>query len=270
MVVNACSTIWTRGMDMAQRLGVPYKPLPNTTLNEKHAIKINEVDESKYPTLQYYCIGVGGINILNNIDTYNYSEHSPTDAALFEQIPFVMREVGNDILDSDKPNYRFRKIVTINNIEYICYYLKTIDTSDYDDKYYKVSVNGDDESLAIFDTNTDAFLNPVPRDPAVTIKKDVTEYVVKKVKIPLLLTKEEVNELKNVLKILYGEDNNKYLTEVGVCTGIDKEYSDGVEATNVQIAYHYQFDTNTTILMLTDGYLNRSLEIAGMEPLITG
>ena len=79
-------------------LGKPYRLLPNTTLNEKFGILTKETPPpGSYPYMQYFCIGVGGDNIIDGDDVFNFSEHTPLDGALFEHIPFVMRKVSSDL-----------------------------------------------------------------------------------------------------------------------------------------------------------------------------
>ncbi len=267
MVKNSQKTIYGLDLQMAMLTGMEYKIHPNTTLNEKFEIlPTATLEEGVYPRLKYYTIGVGGTDILTGLEGYSYSKHKAIDAGLFEHVPFVLRRTYDDLLESEQRNYRFRKNVIINGIEYIAYYLKVINHVNNRDGFYEIKVENDIAKLSLFDTNTDKLLNPSPRDPSTAIEDNSeTKYIAKVSKLQFSLYNDELVELNNVLNILYGEGHSKYLTEIGVCSGVD---NDNDEATVVQINYHYEIDVETALTMREEGSLVRSLEIAGAEPLV--
>jgi hypothetical protein len=99
MVLNSQKTIYGLHLNLAKMLNLPYVISDNTTLNEKFQIANNEtLANNEYTSIKYYTIGNGGVNIINNGNGYSYSEHSPVDAALFNHIPWIMREINNDVI----------------------------------------------------------------------------------------------------------------------------------------------------------------------------
>jgi hypothetical protein len=256
-------------LQLSQINGSPYEILPNTTLNEKFNIKSNvKLTKDVYPTIKYFALGVGGSEVATGIDAYNFSKHKSTDAALFEHIPFVMRTVDEDLLPIEKAKYRFRKTEIINGVEYICYYLKVIDTKSMSQGFYIVSVNEGSASLSVFDTNTDEFLNPIPRDPSKGMTDlNNTKYISAVANLKFSLYKNELEEINEILKIRYGESHTKGLTEIGICSGVDMDIETGYkEATCAQVIYHTEVDINTASILQAEGELVRMLEYGGSEP----
>ena len=272
MIKNSQRTLYGLDLQMHALNGREYKPLPNTTLNEKFGILIdkNKVSGLGLPTIKYYTIGVGGLNLIDGIDTYSFSKHRPTDAGLFEHIPFVIRKTDNDLSPEDQLKYRFKKLETIKGVNYYCYYLKVINNEEMIDGLFQIDVMNSTPRLSKFNTNTDKLLNPIPRDPTLTmLDTENTSYVTKVTKYPFILKSSELKEINNVLNILYGYDNTKNITEIGICTGIDFRTEDGkTEAIMTQISYHMEVEINTMYMSKVGDELIRSLEIGSQEILV--
>ena len=102
-VYNSTRTIYNLKLQTCMMFGLPYHPLPNTTLNEKFNIyPYNEIDcnyeNQNYPRVNGIVIGIGGNEVVNSdILDLKLGKHSPVDAALFEHIPFVIRPIENDL-----------------------------------------------------------------------------------------------------------------------------------------------------------------------------
>lgn len=269
MIVNSQRTIYGISLQLAQINGIPYEILPNTTLNEKFSIETTtKLKEGTYPAIKYFGIGVGGSDIATGLNTYNFSKHKATDAALFEQIPFVMRTLDNDLLPNEQKKYRFKRNELHNGIEYVCYYLKCIDMDSLIQNFYIVSVKDSIATLSLFDTNTNEFLNPIPRDPAKGMTDlENTKYVACVANIKFSLYKDELAEITNIMNILYGDQNNKGITEIAVCSGVDKLLDTGYnEATSAQIIYHTEVDIDTEAVIKDTGEFVRVIEYGGNEP----
>jgi len=268
MIKNSQRTIYGLELQMSQILGTPYVLLPNTTLNEKFTINEGYViPDGVYPTIKYFTIGNGGRDYLTNVNLYSYSKHQPIDAGLFAEIPFVIRTVSNDLLPTEQANYRFKRLEIINGIEYYCYYLKVIDPNLTRSGLYQVDVINGTAKLSRFSTNTPTLLNPTPRDPNVGILNITqTSYVSKVAKVKFELTTTELADIRDAMVIKYGVATP--IAEIGVCSGIDTVNNGVTEASAVQIMYHFEVDLDTTILTADGTNLIRSLEIAGMEPIV--
>lgn len=271
MINSTQRTIYGLSLQLHMLTGEQYVPLPNTTLNEKFEIGMDlEIADAEYPTIKYYAIGVGGTEVMDGIGSYTFNNHSPIDAALFQHIPFVMRRVDNDISAADASGYRFKIKQVIDNVEYYCYYLKVIDERYNHFGIHKVVIKDDNNILDHFDTNTDALLNPVPRSDVLdSLQAEDTEYITKSTKLKFSLTLSELEDIEEVIETIYGADSSKAITEIGVCTGIDKEDSEGnIEAGRVQVNFHVAVDINTTVEMNAGIDYIRSIEISGTEPLV--
>ena len=268
MVISAQRTIYSISLELDSRIGKPFEALENTTLNEKFGVasKIN-LDDGEYPEIKYYVIGVGGNDFIKGNQGYNYSSHSPIDAALFQHIPFVMRPVNNDLLESEKTQYRMRVIEEINGVEYACYYLKLIPNIELRDYFFEVMHDGDKDILSPYNNKTDKLLNPTPRDrkPGVEIA-NTAKYITKLAKLEFSLYKDELEEVQDVLE-LRGLTDRK-LTEIGVCTGMDKVIDDVTQATNVQVGYHIDVNLDLSIELQHDTNILRAIEIGGTEPIV--
>ena len=269
MVLNSQRTLYGVSIQLATLLNQPYTPLPNTTLNEKFLIQPQvNIPNGVYPAARYYTIGIGGNLKATNV-AFSYSEHTATDAALYEHVPFVIKPLNSDLTLQERLKYRFRKILNINGDEYAAYYLKVIPNITLPSSLYVISTNNGLHKLSILDTNTNDMLNPVPRDKAHALPDYVNiDYITKSAKLEFSLTVDEIAELKNVFTLLYNED--KLITEIGVCSGIDSEpdANGDIEANNVQIAFHVGVDIDTTIYTTTSSDIVRSIEIGGVEPYI--
>ena len=268
MVLNSQRTVYGVDLELARLANKPYNIINNTSLNEKFNVLVEEtVPANTYPTLKYFALGVGEVDIIKNNSGYSYSRHSPVDAALFHHIPFVIKPVNNDLSDTERARYRFRVVEVINGISYACYYLKLIDTFELKDTFYKVSTNQGLSTLSIFDTNIATLLNPVPRDRS----KDVisvtsAEYILKLMKITFELTPNELTELDNVLTLKQLSSSN--LTEIGLCTGIDKVVGNYSEATCVQVSHHIGINVAPSVYLNTGNSFLRSIELGGGEPMV--
>jgi len=267
MINNSQRTIYGLEYKLDMMMNGSYTPKPNTTLNEKFDIDRDSADPNDKYLTRYLTIGVGGNKVLNNTSGYTYSNHSPIDAALFEHIPFIMRETSIGLSAEEKAKYRFRKVVTIDGVEYEQYFLKVIDDLDITTNTYTInnSANVDNANLTIFDTETPKLLNPVPREPINDIGAGVL-FVSKIVKIAFRLTYSELTELQNVLTLLYGTTDLP-ITEIGICNGIGKNI-DGVDKVlNAQVFFHVGVDIKTNLTYDPNvGYL-RAIEIGGVEPI---
>ena len=267
MVKNAQRTVYAINLQLAQMLGKSYHVKANTTLNEKFALNttLGELGVGNYPTLKYWCIGTGGDHIPVTANGFSFSQHSAADAALFNQVPFVLRRMTDDLGVADRAKYRLRKEVAFNSVPYVAYYLKVIDEMEFRDQFFKVTKNGNTSILSPYSTLDESLLNPVARNKEGILKNVGTnQYLAVLAKIAIRFTGDDIKELKNVFKILNVEYNT--LTELALCTGVEAKSLDGnMEATAVQIAYHVGCSIDLTTAFSTEEPILRYVEIGGAE-----
>lgn len=268
-IYNSTRTIYNIKLQTCMMAGLPYTPLSNTTLNEKFNIlqfsQRTYAEESlvKYPTIQGIVIGNGGKDIVtSDLGNLRLGKHSPVDGALFNHIPFVLREENNDLSDTDRENYRLRKELYIDGTKYIAYYLKKFkeDDLEYRPEILYVDNSNTIPSIKIFNTDRTDILEPEPDlDNRMSVYEN-TIYTVNILRFYFNLSETELLELENVFNILNITD--KLITEIGIVTGIDVDVDYGKELIYSQIAFFLDVSLNLEIL---DQELSKVIEIGGGE-----
>lgn len=259
-------TAFCSALNLATRLGLTYPILANTTLNEKFTVLQGEVPPvGKYPILNYFAIGNGGGSVAFN--NYKQSGHAPDEGSLFQHIPFVIRLKTNDLVNVERAKYRLRKEVTIDNKEYVEYYLKKF--NDVEPVTFKRIVkstnNKSIESNYEFEYNK--ILSPTFSNN-VNAPGESVEYLNVSSNIEFILSKAELSEIKNALKIKYGENTSLNITEMALCSGHDEVQPDNTtEAIAVQVNYFMPFDFNLQNLINLDKDYSTKIELGGVLPL---
>lgn len=235
----------------------------NTTLNEYLSINTDVViPDDVYPELKYYAIGVGGEPIILDGE-FRYNDHSATDVVLRNMIPFVLKPIDSDLTETEQKRYRFRKEITYKGTLYIAYYLKVIEDINARDDFLKITTDEQGKStLSIFNTKNESLLSPTALNKKVIIENNKTStFIAKNIKFLFNMTNDDLIELQNVLTIL--ERSETHITELAICSGIDKE-----EAARVQIAYFAEANINIASKLLTEKPFNLYLEVGSSEPFI--
>ena len=272
MVKASQRTLYMCDIDLHRQLSVEYKPLENTTLNEKFSVLQSEEVPNDYPVITGFVIGIGGTPMIEGNENYVLNEHSPIDGALFEHVPFIMRPIEADLNDSERENYRLRVIEIINNRQYVSYYMKVANSFVINNNFYTIKTVYDgtsvsSPSLTVFDNNVETILNPVPRPRRLDYKYSKgCEYISKLCKLNFILTSLEQEEIKNALAIKNKE--SRLLTELGVCTGVTKDCHYGKESMITQIAYHVPINFDLAVELAESRDMVKAIELGGLEPLI--
>ena len=253
-----------------------FKPLPNTTLNEKFSINKDLTIEVETPTLKYFAIGNGNLKTIDaeeNMKLY-HGNHRCIDAALFNHIPFVLRKEGEDIDIDARKKYRLRKYMTINNENYIAYYLKVIPDDMIQNQIIKITQETDTmPKIEPFNTNDSTLLNPEPYANTITeIINNYTEFVTNSDQISLILTVEEMTEVKNAMLILNIPIEDRIINEICLCSGTDivdlSTYE--VEVAYSQVMFFLDVDYDIQLLLSNNEEFFRQVEIGGMQALMLG
>lgn len=251
-----------------------FKPLANTTLNEKFNINKTITQEVDTPTLKYYALGNGNLKTIDsesNLKLY-HGNHRSIDGALFNHIPFILRKETEDIGINERRNYRLRKTMTIDNIEYVAYYLKIIPGDMVENQTLKITQENDTmPKVEVFNTNDSSILNPTPSDtPTIELLSDSTEYIVNSDQVSITLTVEELQEINDALDILGYSDKERVFNELALCSGTDivslTDYS--LEVAYCQVMFFVDIDYDIQLLLDTETEFYRQIEIGGMAPLM--
>jgi hypothetical protein len=198
----------------------------NSTLNQKFDLFPNEIfNTGETPTVKYLTIGNGGHTASMGVDglpLINPVPHSPRHAALYNHLPFIIREVGEDLTPGERLLYRLRVPRTIDGVNYMCYYAKVLDLSMVEPKI-ELRNNTDGIITATDFTPSLADLNPVK--PVIPVNGNITStgnYLASTAKIEFVMNEAEITELLNACNIIYGSDNYAFISEIGLCSGVDR------------------------------------------------
>lgn len=267
MVLSSQRTIHWLSIILDMSIGKRFKALDNTTLNEKFELDTDlHIEEGSYPTLKYFTIGVGGEPITDASDVYKFSRHSAIDGSLYNQIPFAIKLPDEDLTLLEQAEYRFKKKILIDNVEYFAYYLKVIPKPDLRDFYYEITTDEGTSTLGVFNNNTDKILNPEPIEKHNRLTNvEQAKYISKLIKFFFILNKNEVDNLLEVISLLNLDAT--HINEIGICSGKDVEIDNMMHAVDVQMAYIMDTDLFLATDMLSDEKINLWLEVGGSEPL---
>ncbi len=223
---NIVRTIYSSYLQTCGLLELPFELKANTTLNEKFNIQSGVTPTvDQMPSLGYFSVGNGGhkyITGAGGIAVPDPIQHRATDAALFNHLPFVLREPELDLSQAQRANYALRKQVTYNGKVYWAYYLKRFTKDNVKAAMeYRVINNGSTVSSPFVPNSSN--LNPTPPELNNTGVNVVTaEYVAATAKFELSLSDADVAELLHVASVMYDNDAYAIISEIALCTGVDK------------------------------------------------
>ena len=223
---NNVRSIYGAYLQTCALLGFNVDIKPNSTLNQKFDLFPNEIfNTGETPTVKYLTIGNGGHTASMGVDglpLINPVPHSPRHAALYNHLPFIIREVGEDLTPGERLLYRLRVPRTIDGVNYMCYYAKVLDMSMVEPKI-ELRNNTDGIITATDFTPSLADLNPVK--PVIPVNGNITStgnYLASTAKIEFVMNETEITELLNACNIIYGSDNYAFISEIGLCSGVDR------------------------------------------------
>lgn len=268
-------TVWFAMLQLAKSLNRDHDVVAHSTLNEKLSIQSGvSLAAGEEPDVQYMAIGRGGV-VNSGTSDRNMLQHKITDGCLFEQIPFVMREVGNDLDPAERDRYRLRKLETFGGVQYFCYYLLKIDIASSTPKINTIDTSGGTEDINPFIPNSSQLTpTPVPLDATGLPISTSNVSISVAAPVEILLTSQDIQNITDACKIIYGSVNKAIISEVAFCSGFDKivSSSDGgininyTEAVACQPAtfigedlnllytsssYTFRYELGTTLRLLT-------------------
>lgn len=265
-------------LQTAQLLKVPLTMPPHSTLNERLNINANiTVPDTTLPSLKYSAIGNGGHKVAvgpEGIPFLKPVQHLPRHTGLYNQLPFVIRTLTNDLTAEERARYRLRAVIIVGGVSYAAYYLKVLDlsTTVAEVDYYTVA-NNVTTATAFVPTSSD--LNPIPPDLTSTgVIATSGDYIAATARVPFTMTPADIVELLNVANVLYGEPNLAMISEIALCTGVDKQVTGNfngstasyTEAIGVQVA---SYVTASYPAAFCNQGINLAFDIGSVEPMVT-
>lgn len=275
--VNVVRTAIAGLIQSTHYIDKPAARQANSTLNEKLGInQALDIASSDTMAVRYVGIGNGGHSFIvgtNGRVKWEAVHHTPRHTALYNQLPFVLRAENNDLPADQRLRYRLRRIEEHNGIRYVAYYLRVLDvsTSEPSMEIRRVQ-DGVTTTTPYVPTIED--LNPIP--PVLVAGQAVTttgEYIATSIKIPFVMSTEDVAEFVDATKILFGEDGYAVISEMCTVAGVDRvvngdfmgqerQYTDTVRAqitSFISTAFVAEF--------FTDG-IKLTLDVGNVEPLL--
>jgi hypothetical protein len=223
---SSTRTVYGVRVQTCLELNIPMEYPANSTLNEKFGIQASTIPAATdRPYLGGYVIGNKGHTLVlgaEGVAKPSPVQHSATDAALYGHLPFVLRPVNNDLTSTERAKYVLRKEEVHNGQTYAAYYLRRIDLSAVTSVMETKTVTNGVEQVTPFVPNS-SNLNPTPpvvNNQGVNVVDGT--YVTAHAKLSLSMTQWEIDELKNVGLVLYNDSGFAIISEIGLCTFVDK------------------------------------------------
>lgn len=243
-----------------------------TTLNEKFGVQ-SGVAPTEIPTLNLMVMGNKGHTSAigaNGVSLTRFHEHVSTNTALYGHIPYVLRELANDLTPAERAKYALRAQVTYNSQQYIAYWAKRMDLSA---GLITSKIRTQNSGVETITTHVPqaSDLNPTP--PVLSsggVNPLENQFGLVSMVMPLQFSAAEVAEILEACRIIYGDESYAIISEIGLCTSDTKQISlpDSSffnEAVAVQIASFLQEHYTLTS---SRGGINGTLNVGSAEPLL--
>jgi len=270
-------TIYGSALQTSLLLGLDYVPEANSTLNEKFDIQADlTFNPGDVPKVGFYCIGNGGHRVISGADGIPYTSpvnHRASDAGLFNHIPFVMRELNNDLSVEERDKYALRKIITVDTVDYIAYYLKRMDLTNVVQNLQHTTVTAGTQSTTPFVPNNGNLSPLQPELPNTGVITTNGDFLTSSAIMNVDFNEKDVEELVNVSLILYGTEDRAVISEVGLCSGVDRvvNVATSLGNTNIRETLGVQIATHITgyyPVGYTNKGFNLQIEAGATEPLL--
>ena len=225
MESTTVKSLWHLRLEAARRKGGTYTPDPFSTLNEYFGIQNGEVlAAGQFPEVAYLTIGRGGHRNVSGAGGASLTDslmHRITDARLFEHLPFVLREVDNDLTGEQRKRYRLRRLEVHGGKNYFAYYAKAlaVGTDEPVTEKLVATAAGVVTTPYVFSAQQQ---NPVPVSMTNgEVNYASGEHLAVRNKLKEELTAADMNEILAACEIVYKDKRFAQITELAMCSGCD-------------------------------------------------
>ena len=269
-------------MQLAQYFGIGMPVVPHSTLNELHEINADAtLGTNELPRVGYLAIGNGGHMNKSGVQGFplmaNYI-HRSRDTGLFNQLPFVLRPLDNDLTDTERENYGMHGIVEWpvgSGDKYHAYWLLRMDKAGLQIKVQDRVVDNQQNTVITDFVPTTDDLKPPPVDLDNTgINSVKGKYISATVSVRVEFTEFDAEEFLNVCRVMYNSEYYAIISELALVSGVDRTTStpDGLggtitmnEVVCAQIANH--IPALQPVFSQRKGF-DMVSEVGGIEPLL--
>lgn len=248
---NVTRTVYGAAVQTSLHLGLPFSYPEFSTLNQHLGVQNSALPAvNDRPALSYFVWGNRGHTVIvgaGGIGLNQVTQHRATDSGLYNQLPFVLRETNSDLTALERAKYVLRRQEEHDGIPYYAYYGRRIDKSNLTVGTFYTQVQNGVPTVTNF-IPQQSNLTPSPQqaqNPSTNLIN--ADYVSARARMTLGLTQSDVAEMLNVAKIIYDDERYAIISEIGMCTGVDKvinapSFGGGsfqfTEAIGVQIVSH--------------------------------
>lgn len=260
------------------RCPIPADFLQATTLNRKLNIQPNAtLGASEHVSVRGFVAGIGGLTSTtgsHGLPLIASQPHTAVHAAPFYMVPIVLREVTNDLSAGERERYALRSIYRKDDVDYIAYWMRRMDTSSAQIKTYDIDVQNNVSTTTDF-VPSDTNLSPTPIVVSVQAPNPLAgKYVRASAPVDVALDSFDITEMISACTILFGTDPSyANITELCVVTGVDRTVT-GDNGSGGTVSYNEVVGAQTmqhiaARIMLgdyPDGYTT-TYDFGGSEPL---
>lgn len=226
MQQNISRTLYSVFLQASVMTGIDLVIKPNTTLNQKFGINASAVpNQGQLPKLRYFGVGNGGHTMFTGAGGRTAPRtipHQSTHSGMYNQLPFVLRRLNNDLTLEQRARFGLRRVETHNSLQYAAYYLRKLDMTNVTAQMLKTTVvNGTETTVTYNPTSSD--LSPTP--PQMTSDGVVTptgDYTHASVPLTIDMNAWDANEFKDVANILYSDPQLAIISELALVSGIER------------------------------------------------
>lgn len=220
-------TIYAAHLSTCKSLGRPFTILPNSTLNQKFSLFKDEVPMlNQYPVGGYIAIGNKGASYevtTSNIVLTNPVPHLPRHASLYNHIPFVVRDINDDLSPEERIKYRLRvPFLTKDNKPYVAYYIRALNLDPVIPTVELRNVTDGNINTDVFVPSLSDLAPTHPNISNINLNDPSGDYLISTAKVEMILNAEDIANIRDACTILYGDPRYAVINEVAYCSGIDR------------------------------------------------
>lgn len=180
-------------------------------------------------SLGYYTIGYGGHRMYLGADMIAVTEaveHAATDVACFKPLPFVLLPLTEDLTIAERANYCLRSIVDIQGVLHVAYYGKRLDKSGLKATAMISNMEGGiQENKPFIPDNSNLKPKPLKPHGGDQVISASGEYVSASAILTIDFGERDAEHLRNVATILFNHEKYAIVSEIALCSGVDRVVS---------------------------------------------
>lgn len=218
-------TIWYAQLEAASRPGNTYVPADYSTLNGFFNIEANTpLAQDQFPEPKLLVIGRGG-HENEGLDITNTRQHRIVNACLFEHLPFVVREINDDLDDDARAKYRLRKLINVGGVDYFAYYAKVIEPVATTSQIEVIDTSTTPHTVTPYVPSSQQY-NPQPVSIIDGVINSATNVFLSVTDIQeIVITPSEIASILEAVDIIYGDRRKAVISEMAIASSWDKAIS---------------------------------------------